>query len=195
MPTSTKSIYACRPLLCINIWVKLQLGCRCAALQDDTHQGRHCDVCCCHCLGVWQSPWPGCSTCIPQREICYSVACCLKPSVTFAHSDLSLICSNKPTLKWCLYELQASAIVAVGMVEGAPHVNWSLCCKMTGLWSLGCVSVFLAAAFLNWQGRPLIAWAAYSHTRTSTLLYPIVQCATEVRRVHPSLTLALHNAG
>ena len=91
--------------------------------------------------------------------------------------------------------LQVGAIVAVGMVEGIPHVNWSLSNKMAAWWGFGCVSVFLLAAFLNWQGSTLITWAVYSHTQMSTLLDPIVQCAKELTRVRPSLTLALQNAG
>ena len=48
--------------------------------------------------------------------------------------------------------LQIAAIVAVAVVEGLSHVNWRLYTKMVVWWSLSCIAVLLATAFLNWQG-------------------------------------------
>ena len=42
----------------------------------------------------------------------------------------------------CQFRLQVSAIMAVGLMEGATHVNWRKFWAIVAWWYLGCVPVF-----------------------------------------------------
>ena len=42
--------------------------------------------------------------------------------------------------------------MAVGLTEGATHVNWKKFWAIVAWWYLGCLPVFALTAFFNWQG-------------------------------------------
>lgn len=49
--------------------------------------------------------------------------------------------------------LQISAVVAVGLVEGIRHVNWTMLVSMLKWWVLGFAAVVLCTAGLIAQGK------------------------------------------
>ena len=51
-----------------------------------------------------------------------------------------------------MWAIQVSALVAIGMVEGFSHVNWSMVTRLLKWWVMGFALVVLCTAALVAQG-------------------------------------------
>ena len=91
-----------------------------------------------------------------------------------------------------ILELQVTAVVAVGLVEGTTHVNWAKVKQILGWWIATLIPLFLITAALFGQGMAALCSCSHAYASLPSHLYQSQVRTRYSRPQHVSCICAFH---